>query len=100
MDDKIGVLLTLIPALPLAAVQYLSRQLPAASRHRVYVDRGTDALDALYAPALGLVTEVLRDRGYTEADAMTRVFDGQGHNERDWAARVDTPLRFLLGAPR
>jgi enterochelin esterase-like enzyme len=87
-------------ALPLAALQYLSRQLPAAGRHRVYVDRGTDSLDALYAPALGLVAEVLRDRGYTESDAMTRVFDGQGHNERDWAARVETPLRFLLGGAR
>lgn len=84
-------------ALPLAALNYLARQLPPAGRHRIWVDRGTDALDSLYAPALGLVSEVLRDRGYTEADAATRVYEGTGHNEADWAARLEEPLAFLLG---
>ena len=87
-------------ALPLAALNYLGQRLPPAGRHRLYIDRGTDALDALYAPALGMIDELLRDRGYTAADAMTRVFEGQGHNERDWAARLETPLQFLLGTPR
>jgi len=63
------------------------------------VDRGDDALDSLYAPALSLFADLLRDRGYTEADAVTRVYAGTGHNERDWAARVAAPLQFLL-APR
>ena len=40
---------------------------------------------------------LLRERGYGAADALTRVFDGTGHNERDWAARVEIPLAFLLG---
>lgn len=83
-------------ALPLAAMNYLASRLPAAGRHRVYVDRGSDALDSLYAPALALVAEVLRDRGYTDADAMTRVFEGTGHNETDWAARLEPTLAFLL----
>ena len=87
-------------ALPLAALNYLDQRLPPAGGHRLYIDRGTDALDALYAPAMGMIDELLRDRGYTAADAMTRVFEGQGHNERDWAARLETPLLFLLGAPR
>ncbi len=84
-------------ALPLAALDYLARQLPPAGRHRLWVDRGTDALDSLYAPALGLWAELLRDRGYTAADAAVRVFEGTGHNEADWAARLDEPLAFLLG---
>lgn len=84
-------------ALPLAALTYLARQLPPAGRHRLWVDRGTDALDSLYAPALDMVAELLRDRGYTAADAATRVFDGAGHNETDWGARLDEPLAFLLG---
>ncbi len=84
-------------ALPLAALNYMAQHLPSAGRHRLWVDRGTDALDNLYAPALGLFTELLRDRGYAEADATTRVFEGTGHTEADWAARLDEPLAFLLG---
>ena len=84
-------------ALPLAALNYLALRLPPAGRHRFWIDRGTDALDSLYAPALGLVAELLRDRDYTAADAATRIFEGTGHNETDWAARLDAPLAFLLG---
>jgi predicted alpha/beta superfamily hydrolase len=87
-------------ALPLAAMTYLARALPPGSgAHRLYTDRGDDWLDSLYAPAHRMVAEVLRDRGYTAANAMTLVFDGTGHNEADWAARLDSVLRFLM-APR
>ena len=86
-------------ALPLAAMTYLSQKLPPAGRHRVYSDRGDDALDALYAPAHLLFAEVLRDRGYTAADAATPVFGGTGHSEADWAARLDGVLLFVLARP-
>jgi enterochelin esterase-like enzyme len=86
-------------ALPLAALNYLAARLPPAGRHRLWVDRGTDALDSLYAPALGLAAELLRDRGYTAADATVRVFEGAGHNETDWGSRLEEPLAFLLGPP-
>jgi hypothetical protein len=39
----------------------------------------------------------LLDRGYNPAVASTLVFEGTGHNEADWAARLDEPLAFLLG---
>jgi len=84
-------------ALPLAAMTYLSQKLPPATSHRIYTDRGDDWLDALYEPAHRMVEEVLRDRGYTEASAMTRIFYGTGHNEADWAARLEIPLAFLMG---
>jgi hypothetical protein len=29
---------------------------------------------------------------------VTRVFEGEGHNERAWARRLEIPLRHLLGA--
>jgi len=84
-------------ALPLAAMIYLSQKLPPAGHHRIYTDRGDDWLDSLYAPAHLVVGEVLRDRGYTAADAMTQVLPGTGHNEADWAARLDAVLLFLMG---
>ncbi len=84
-------------ALPLAAMTYLSQKLPAPETHRLYTDRGDDWLDSLYAPAHRFVGEVLRERSYTASNAMTRVFDGAGHSEADWAARLEVPLLFLMG---
>ena len=84
-------------ALPLAAMTYLSRALPAAGNHRVYTDRGDDWLDSLYEPGHRFLGEVLRDRGYTDADSMTRIIHGTGHSERDWATRLDGVLAFLMG---
>ena len=86
-------------ALPLAMLNYLALQLPGPGRHRVWVDRGSDALDSLYAPALGVFGDLLHERGYTAADGIAKVYEGSGHNERDWAARLEEPLQFLL-APR
>jgi enterochelin esterase-like enzyme len=85
-------------ALPLAAFGYLQQALPAPGRHRLYLDRGTTDLEAAYAPHQAFVDELLHERGYRAADLMSRVYEGTGHNERDWAARVETPLAFLLGA--
>jgi hypothetical protein len=76
---------------------YLSQKLPAPEDHRIYTDRGDDWLDSLYAPTHRFVAEVLRDRGYTADRAMTQVFDGSGHSETDWAARLEVPLLFLMG---
>lgn len=82
-----------------AAVAWLRTSLPAPSSGlRWYLDRGTRDLDAQYAHAQGQVDALLRERGFAPPQVVSRVFDGAGHTERDWAARVDIPLSFLLGA--
>lgn len=85
--------------LPLAALNYLAQRLPAPGRHRLYIDRGSDALDSLYAPTLVLVGDLLHERGYSSEQALTRVVEGSGHNELDWGRRLHSVLAFLL-APR
>jgi enterochelin esterase-like enzyme len=84
-------------ALPLAAMNYLAQHLPDPATHRLYTDRGTVDLDGLYAPGHAFVAELLRDRGYTAAQATTRIVEGGRHTETDWAARLDDVLPFLLG---
>lgn len=83
--------------LPLALLNYLRDRLPAPGRHRLYSDRGDDALEQLYAPAQAMLADLLRDRGWGPMQATTRVVEGSGHNERDWSARVESVLQFLLG---
>ncbi len=84
-------------ALPLAAFNYLKQGLPPPGKLKVYSDRGDDPLDSLYEPAHTFFAELLRDAGYSERQVMLRVHPGRGHNEKDWAARVQEPLLFLMG---
>jgi enterochelin esterase-like enzyme len=84
-------------ALPLAAFNYLRDHLAAPDGRRLYMDHGTTELDAIYAPYQAFVNEIVRDRGYTAKDSLIRVFEGTGHNERAWAARLELPLVFLMG---
>jgi enterochelin esterase-like enzyme len=86
---------------PLAAYIYLRDHLAAPQTHKIYQDHGTTELDALYAQYQYFVNQIIRDRGYQEsgltANFMTRVFEGAGHNENAWAARLEIPILFLLG---
>ena len=83
--------------LPLAAFEYLRDHLPAPDGGRLYMDHGTTELDAIYAPYQAFVNEIVRERGYTPRDSALRVFEGTGHNERAWGARVHLAIEFLLG---
>jgi predicted alpha/beta superfamily hydrolase len=83
-------------AIPLAAFEYLQAHLPAPETHRLYMDHGTQGLDANYGLAQSFVDQVVRDRGYTAANWKSLVFEGAAHSENDWSARLDVPLQFLL----
>ena len=82
--------------LPLALLHYLQRQLPEPEGRRLWVDRGDDALDSLYAPALAMFSDVLRDRGWSAQRAVTRVWPGTGHDETDWGRRLEDVLAHLM----
>lgn len=84
---------------PLAAYNYLMRHLADPTTHRLYMDHGTTELDALYGTYQVFVDQIVRERGYTDRNSMSRVFEGTGHNEVAWAKRLDIPLVFLMGAP-
>jgi enterochelin esterase-like enzyme len=83
-------------ALPLAAFNYLRDHLANPANHRLYMDHGTTELDAGYAPYQRFIDEIVRDRGYDATNSVSRVFEGAGHNERDWAKRLEIPILFLM----
>lgn len=83
-------------SLPLGAFRYLSERLPAPAGRRLYLDRGTATLDALYGPSHDFIDQIVRERGYGATDYMSRVFEGADHSEAAWSARLATPLLFLL----
>ncbi len=84
-------------SLPLAAFNYLQGHLPRANTRRLYMDHGTTGLDAIYGIHQAVVDEIGREMGYDAAHWQSRIFEGAGHTETDWASRVEIPLIFLLG---
>ena len=85
--------------LPLAAFNYLQRHLPRANTRRLYMDHGTKGLDAIYGIHQAVVDAIGKEMGYDSAHWESRIFEGAGHSETDWGARVEIPLAFLLGKP-
>jgi predicted alpha/beta superfamily hydrolase len=78
-------------------VDYFGAALPPAGAHRIYFDYGTEGIDAPYEPLQLLMDAHMERAGYRRGvDWTTLKFAGAGHSERDWRARVDMPLRFLL----
>jgi pimeloyl-ACP methyl ester carboxylesterase len=65
---------------------------------RMWFDHGTAGLDASYNPSHATVKQWLLAQGFVEdKDFVMRTFAGADHNETAWRARLDAPLRFLLG---
>lgn len=84
-------------SIPLAFFNYLQTALPAPDGSRLYLDHGTTTLDALYGPHQAFVNHLVRERGYSDAAYMSRVFEGAPHTETAWSERLEVPLLFLLG---
>ena len=83
--------------MPSAFRSYVENALPDPGRLRFYFDHGTATLDALYPPLQDAVDRVFLDRGYDSSNFLSLEFPGAEHSEQAWAARLDRPLRFLLG---
>ena len=81
---------------PAAFFAYVGKSFPNAGSHRIYFDHGTRTLDESYADRQVIVDDLIRAKGYGEADFMSRVFPGAEHNETSWAERLAIPVQFLL----
>ncbi|MBX9729252.1 MAG: hypothetical protein K2X31_10115, partial [Sphingopyxis sp.] len=86
------------PAAIIGAVgDWLSASGIRPRRNRLYVDVGTETLDAFYGPYADAFRPMMVARGwYPGCRGMEGVFTGTAHNEAAWRARVETPLTFLL----
>ena len=83
--------------IPQAFFNYLNSNLPDPATHKIYFDYGTGTLDALYVPLQIKADEVMRQKGFSAKNWITREFPGEDHSEKAWKKRLDVPLRFLLG---
>jgi predicted alpha/beta superfamily hydrolase len=75
---------------------YLSTHLPSPAQHRIYFDHGTATLDSMYAPFQAAVDVLMKARGYTAVNYISKIFPGADHSERSWNSRLEIPIVFLL----
>lgn len=84
------------PEIPNSFRKYLLATMPASTSHSIYFDHGTVGLDANYSANQLLADTIMKFKGYTAANFESLVFNGDGHNETDWANRFNVPLKFIL----
>jgi enterochelin esterase-like enzyme len=82
---------------PEAFVRYMRDHLPDPSSHRLYFDYGDQGLDALYPPLQTKADAVMKAKGFSEKNWITRYFPGENHSEQAWNKRLHIPMLFLLG---
>jgi len=82
--------------IPDAFVTYLKNNLPNPRSHKIYFDYGDQTLDALYPKLQQKVDVVMKEKGFTENNWVTKFFPGKDHSEKSWKERLDIPLLFLL----
>jgi len=86
------------PKNPIPAIffSYMRKNLPESSTHRFYFDFGTATLDAGYEPHQNKVDTILKEKGYTTENWLTKKFEGADHSENAWRERLAIPMEFLL----
>lgn len=75
---------------------YLKKKLPNPKNHRIYFDYGDKTLDSLYPSLQQRADIIMKAKGFTESNWMTKFFPGKDHSEASWRERLDIPLAFLL----
>ena len=77
--------------------RYLSARLGAPQGRKLWMDHGTETLDASYAPYQAVLDTGVAKAGWVRGkDFETRVYQGTPHEENAWAARLPEILGWLL----
>jgi len=92
-----GTFETVSNPVPGAFLAYLKDHLPPPGHHKIYFDYGTVTLDSLYKPFQQKADIIVKEKGYTSQNWMTREFPGEDHSERAWRKRLSIPIEFILG---
>lgn len=83
--------------IPDAFMQYMYAHLPSPKTHKIYFDYGDATLDALYPPLQQRADAIMKEKGFSSKNWLTKYYPGQDHSEQAWRKRLDVPLLFLLG---
>ncbi|MDB5705935.1 MAG: alpha/beta hydrolase [Sphingomonas bacterium] len=78
--------------------RYLTKNLGSPNGRKLWMDHGTETLDAHYGPWQEAIDADLTRLGWRpHRDFESRSYAGAAHEENAWAARLDDILAWLLG---
>lgn len=75
---------------------YLENNLPTPGNNKIYYDFGTETLDEHYEQYQMVVDEIMKNKGWSDMNWITKKFEGDAHNEISWNNRLHVPLTFLM----
>lgn len=76
---------------------YLAANLGKPAGRRLWMDHGTETLDAFYAPYQQRIDAQIVAAGWRKGrDFESRVYPGAAHEENAWAARMDDIFGWLM----
>jgi len=85
------------PALKALWDGWFAARLGPPDGRRVWLDRGTETIDQFYAPYQPVVDARFAAAGWQKGrDWESRVYEGTGHEENAWAARLPEIFGWLL----
>lgn len=77
--------------------EYLKKTMPSPKTVKLYIDRGTESLDAHYGPYHAVLYSTLSELGYKIGpNYQTLIWKKTAHDEVSWAIRLAVPMKFLL----
>ena len=79
-----------------AISNYLKENLPNPKSHKIYFDCGDQTLDALYPEIQLKIDDIMKEKGFSSSNWLTKYYPGENHSELAWQKRLDVPLKFLL----
>ena len=91
-----GIFQTENNPIPEKFLDYLKDNLPNPKTHSFYFDYGTEGIDAFYEPTQQKVDQLLKEKGYSTKNWLTKKYIGENHSEAAWQKRLHIPLIFLI----
>lgn len=82
--------------IPKTFYTYMKQNLPNPKNHKIYFDYGDKTLDTLYPSLQKRVDIIMKAKGFTDKNWVTKYFPGDDHSEKSWHERFHFPLEFLM----
>jgi len=84
------------PAYSKAMINYLNKKLPSFENHRLYFDFGSETLDIQNKPYQLEIDALLKSKGYSKKNWITKEYPGAEHHENAWQSRFSDVLKFIM----
>lgn len=82
--------------IPTATFEYLKRNMVLSAGHKIYMDYGTGESDKPYEATQLFVDLIVKDKGFSEDNYVSKIFENAEHNEAAWSRRLNIPIEFLI----